>query len=63
MQIERIAFEQTEIANVPAESQRITNRPLVDEVINKPSFVTNDTRPAISYENVNDLAGSEKALL
>jgi len=37
--------------------------PLVDEVINKPSIVTNDTRPAISYENVNDLERSEKALL
>ena len=32
-------------------------------VINKLSFVTNDTRPAISYENINDLARSEKASL
>jgi hypothetical protein len=43
-----------------AETQGITNRPLVDVVINKPSIVTNDTRPAISYENVNDLARSER---
>jgi hypothetical protein len=34
----------TEIANVPAEIQGITNRLL----INKPSTVTNDTRLAIS---------------
>ena len=46
-----------------AETQGITNRPLVDEVINKPSIVTNNTRPGISYENVNDLARCEKALL
>jgi hypothetical protein len=30
-----ITLEQTEIANVPAETQGITNRPLVDGVINK----------------------------
>ena len=43
-----------------AEPQGITNRPLVDEVI--PSIVTNGTRPAISYENIN-LDKKRKALL
>jgi hypothetical protein len=43
-QPERITLEPTEIANVPAETQGITNRPL----INKPSIVTKDTRPATS---------------
>jgi hypothetical protein len=38
-QPERITLEPTEIANVPAETQGITNRPL----INKPSIVTKDT--------------------
>jgi hypothetical protein len=47
-QQERITLELTEMANVLAETQGITNRPLVGEVINKPSIVTNDTRPAIS---------------
>jgi hypothetical protein len=31
--MERITFETSEIANVPAQTQGITNRPLVDEVI------------------------------
>ena len=39
-QMERITFEPSEIANVPAETQGITNRSLVDEVINKPSSPT-----------------------
>jgi hypothetical protein len=43
----RNTLELTEIANVPAETQGITNWPLVDEVINKPSIITNNTRPAI----------------
>ena len=46
-----------------SETQGITNRPLVDEVINKPSIVTNDTRPAKTQNNINDLARSENALL
>jgi hypothetical protein len=49
-QPERI-LEPTEMANnVLAETQGIINlnRLLVGEVINKPSIVTNDTRPAIS---------------
>ena len=36
------------MANVLAETQGITNRPLVGEVVNKPSIVTNDTRLVIS---------------
>ena len=47
-QPEIITLELTEMANVLAETQGITNRPLVGEVINKQSIVTNDTRPAIS---------------
>jgi hypothetical protein len=47
-QPEGITLEPTKIANVPAETQEITNRPLVDEAINKPSIVTKDTRPTIS---------------
>jgi hypothetical protein len=43
IQPERITFEPTEIANVPAETQ--ARNYLVDEVINRPSIVTNDTRP------------------
>jgi hypothetical protein len=39
-QPERITLEPTEMANVLAETQGITNRPLVGEVINKPSIVT-----------------------
>ena len=39
-QMERITFEPSGIANVPAETQGITNRSLVDEVINKPSSPT-----------------------
>jgi hypothetical protein len=62
-QPERTNLEPTEIANVSAETQGITNSLLLDEIINKPSIVTNDTRPAISQENVNDLARCEKALL
>jgi hypothetical protein len=41
-------------------TQGITDRPPIDEVINKPSIVTNDTRLEISYYLGNDLAGSEK---
>jgi hypothetical protein len=55
IQPEKITLEPTEIANV-AETQ--ARNYLVDEVINRPSILTNDTRPAIS---VNDLARSEKA--
>ena len=47
-QPERITLELTEMANVLAETQGITNRPLVGEVVNKPSIVTNDTRLVIS---------------
>ena len=47
-QPEIITLEPTEIANMLAETQGITNTPLIDEVINKPSIATNDTRPAIS---------------
>jgi hypothetical protein len=46
-QPERITLEPTENANVPAETQEITNRPPVDEAINKPTIVTKDTRPTI----------------
>ena len=56
-------LEPTEIANVSAETQGNTNSLLLDEIINKPSIITNDTRPAIIQENVNDLAGCEKVLL
>jgi hypothetical protein len=45
------------------ETQGIINILLVDEAINKLSIVTYDTAPAISWENVNDLARSEKASL
>jgi hypothetical protein len=47
-QPERITLKQTENANVPVETQEITNRPLVDEAINKPTIVSKDTRPTIS---------------
>jgi len=60
---ERTNLEPTEIANVSAETQGNTNSLLLDEIINKPSIITNDTRPAISQENVNDLARCEKVLL
>ena len=45
------------------ETQVIINILLVEEAINKLSIVTYDTAPAISRENVNDLARSEKASL
>jgi hypothetical protein len=36
------------MANVPAEYKILPTKPLLDEVINKPSIFTNDTRSAIS---------------
>jgi hypothetical protein len=47
-QPERITLEPTKMANVPAEYKILPTKPLLDEVINKPSIFTNDTRSAIS---------------